>query len=200
MRLVNLWSLILVIGASFQSSAFMTVQESNEITPLGKYKLGFEPQFRTSRGTGFNFSSFFDKAYNESLSFRASAGTGDTDFSVGGSAKWVPFPDFETQPAIGFKISGTYWREASENFSTIRVEPIISKKFETDLGLFIPYTAVPLMFNNGNEFNKTTLQVAFGSEYHHLNADNMTFGAELGIDGKDAFSYVSGFVTIYLGE
>lgn len=191
---------VLSIFFSNQSFAIMTVQESNEITPLGKYKLGVEPQFRTSRGSGFNFSGFMDKALNEAMSVRGSAGTGETDFSVGGSFKWVPFPDFESQPAIGFKFGGTYWRDSSENFSTIRIEPIISKKFGTAMGLFVPYTAVPVMFNNGNDYNKTSLQVAFGSEYIHSEADNMTFGAEIGLDGKDSFSYISGFVTIYLGE
>lgn len=185
---------------NFSAQAFMTVQESNEITPAGKYKLGVEPQFRTTNGSGFNFGGFFDMPINDESSFRANVGTGETDFVAGTSFKWVPFPDYENQPAIGGKIGAFYWREASENYLTFRVEPLVSKKFATANGTFIPYAALPVMFNTGRDLNKTTLQVAFGSEYQNAEADNMTFGLEAGLDAKDSFSYVSGYVTIYLDD
>lgn len=182
------------------SLAFMSVQESNEITPMGKFKLGAEPQYRTSRGSGFNFSGFVDAPLSEELSARASVGTGDTDLSLGGSLKWVPIPDFESQPAIGAKIGFIYWREGSDNLTTVRLEPLVSKKIAFEFGHLIPYASLPVMFNNGNNNNKTSLQVALGSELYHKDADNMTFGAEVGLDGKDSFSYISGFVTIYIEE
>lgn len=180
--------------------AFMSTQESNEITPKGKFKLGFEPQVRTSNGTGTNFSGFFDTGINEQMSARAYVGSGDTDFALGGSLKWVPIPDYERQPAIGGKFSLINWREKSESFFTFRIEPIVSKKLSTEIGTFIPYASLPVMFNTGNDYNKTTAQVAFGSEFLHPEADNMTFGAELGFDAKDSFSYISGYVTIFLDD
>jgi len=199
-RFVQFFLALAMAFSGLQSQAFMTVQESNEVTPTGKYKLGAEPQFRTSKGTGFNFGGFFDMPINEQSSFRGSVGTGETDFVAGTSLKWVPIPDYGKQPAIGGKVGAFYWREASENFFTFRIEPIMSKKFETTMGFFVPYAAVPLMFNTGKDFNKTTMQVAFGSEFQHPEADNMTFGLETGVDAKDSFSYVSGYVTIYLDD
>ncbi len=182
------------------SSAFMTVQESNELTPEGKYKIGAEPQFRTSDGSGFNFSGFFDRSLGEALSVRGTLGTGDTDFSAGASLKWVPYPDFDKQPAIGGKIGAYIWREGSENYTTFRIEPLVSKKFDTDIGTLIPYAAFPIMFNSGSNYNKTSLQIAAGAELQHPEADNMTFGAEAALNAKDAFAYVSVFATIYIDD
>lgn len=180
--------------------AFMTVQESNEITPTGQFKLGFEPQARLSDGSGFNFAGFFDLPVNEEMSARAHLGSGDTDFFAGGSFKWVPVPDYANQPSIGGKFGLIHWRESDHTFFTFRVEPLISKKFQTETGTFIPYAALPLMFNSGHEMNKTSFQLAGGSEFWHPDADNMTFGAELGLNLKDSFSYISGYVTIFLED
>lgn len=185
---------------STQARAFLTVQESNEISAVGKYKLGVEPQVRTSGGNGTNFSGFFDAPINEEMSIRAQIGAGDTDFVGGGSFKWVPIPDYKTQPAIGGKVSVIYFRESNDNFFTYRFEPIISKKFETEKGTFIPYGAIPLMLTTGNGSSVTGLQLAAGTEYITPNADNMTFGAEFGVNARDSFSYISGFVTIYIDE
>ncbi|MEZ0391560.1 MAG: hypothetical protein ACAH59_05055 [Pseudobdellovibrionaceae bacterium] len=186
--------------AASQAWGFMTTQESNDITPKGQFKLGFEPQMRLSDGGGANFSGFFDLPVNEEMSARANLGSGETDFHAGGSFKWVPIPDYGNQPSLGGKVSLIHWRESSDSFMTLRLEPIVSKKFESQNGTFIPYGALPVMFNSGNDNNKTGIQVVAGSEYRHPHADNMTFGAELGLTAKDSFSYISGYVTIYLED
>lgn len=185
---------------STQARAFMTVQESNEITPKGFYKLGIEPQVRTSNGSGSNFTGFFDLPINEEMSARAVLGAGDTDLNIGGSFKWVPVPDYDPQPAVGGKIGLYSWRESDNTFTTIRVEPLVSKKFQTEIGEFIPYGALPILFNSGKDSNKTGVQVALGCEFRHAEADNMTFGLEAALDAKDSFAYVSGYVTIYLED
>ncbi len=203
MTIRALKSLVITAALSLcavSAHAFLTVQESNEITPLGKYKLGVEPQYRTTDKAGFNFAGFFDMPINDQSSVRATLGTGETDFMGGGSIKWVPIPDYGSQPSIGGKLGAYYWREASDNFSTFRIEPLVSKKFVTEAGTFVPYASLPVMFNTGPGMNKTGVQVAFGSELHHPEADNMTFALEAGLDAKDSFSYVSGYVTIYLDD
>lgn len=188
-----------LVSAS-RAEAFLTVQESNEIAPVGKYKLGAEPQIKMSGGSGANFSAFFDTAINEEMSVRAQLGAGDTDFMTGGSFKWVPIPDYNTQPAIGGKASIIYFRKSSDNFFTYRVEPLVSKKFVTSKGTFIPYAALPIMLTTGSGETVTGLQIAAGSEFLTPHADNMTFGAEIGINARDSFSYISGFVTIYIDD
>lgn len=189
-----------LLAFSSSASAFMTTQESNEITPAGKYKLGFEPQIKTSNGSGANFTTFVDAPINDEFSTRVHLGAGDRDYYVGGSLKWVPIPDYENQPAIGGKISVIASREVADGYFTFTAAPIISKKFSTDIGNFIPYASTPISSTSGASDTVTNLQLAIGSEFSHSKADNMTFGAELGFDLKDTFSYVSAYVTIYLDE
>ena len=191
---------LFAFSMALQAQAFMTVQESNEVTPMGKHKLGAEPQIRTSNGSDPSFTGFFDAPINEEMSARVLLGSGDTDFYTGASFKWVPVPDYGNQPSVGMKVGAYFWRESSESFTTFRVDPIVSKRFETEIGDFTPYGALPVMFNSGKDYNKTGIQIAGGSEYFHKEADNMTFGLEVGVDTKDSFSYISGYVTIYLDD
>lgn len=193
-------AVLLSLLISPSSFAFLTVQESNDIAAVGKYKLGIEPQIKTSNGNGANFTGFFDAAINEEASVRVHLGTGDTDFYTGGSIKWVPVPDYGKQPAIGGKVGVTYWREQSQNFFTYRFDPLVSKKFESEVGAFTPYASLPMMLTTGDGTTVTGFQLAAGTEYTHPKADNMTFGGEIGLNLKDSFSYISGFVTIYIDE
>ena len=186
--------------AFLEAHAFMTVQESNDLTPAGQFKLGLSPELRTNAGNTSHFSSFIDTQINEGLSARAVLGVGTPALNLGGSLKWVPVPDYENQPAVGAKIGAYFWREGNEPYTTLRLEPIVSKKFQSAVGSFTPYAALPVMLNSGKDVPSNSMQFAFGSEYINPEADNMTFGLETGIDAKDSFSYISGYVTIYLED
>jgi hypothetical protein len=190
-------SLLLFASPGF---AYLSVQESNEITPAGKYKLGFEPQIKLSRGSGANFSGFFDAPINEEMSGRVILGAGDIDLFAGASFKWVPIPDYQNQPAVGAKVTGVFSRDNSDNYVSLGVAPIVSKRIDSVSGKFIPYASLPVNFVNGKSTTTTHINVAIGSEFMPIKADNMTFGAELGFDLKDSFSYLSGFLTIYLDD
>ncbi|PIS10300.1 MAG: hypothetical protein COT73_10135 [Bdellovibrio sp. CG10_big_fil_rev_8_21_14_0_10_47_8] len=186
----------------FQSSswALFTIQESTDITPVGHYKLGLEPQVKTSDGGGTNFTAFFDTGISDETSARVLVGTGDTDFAAGASFKWVPIPDYKKQPAIGGKVSLLTWHDSGDSFSALRLEPIVGKKFETDIGSFSPYASVPVMFIDGKTDSKTGFQLAGGTEYIHHELENMTFGGEIGFNAKSSFSYISAFVTINVDD
>lgn len=186
--------------SSSPSYAIMTVQESAEITPAGNYKIGIEPQVITSDGGGFNMTGYFDAPINEEASYRVHLGTGDTDIYAGGSVKWTPFPDFDQQPAVAGKVSLIVGDTNDVNLFVVRVEPIVSKKFETNIGLFIPYGALPVNFITIDGESETGIQLAGGTEFISNRLENVTFGAELGLDAKDSFSYISAFATIYLDE
>jgi hypothetical protein len=180
--------------------AYLSVQESNEITPAGKFKLGFEPQIKLSRGSGANFSGFFDAPINDEMSGRVILGAGDIDIFAGASFKWVPIPDYRNQPAVGAKVTGVFSKDNSDNYVSFGLAPIVSKRFDSEYGVLTPYASLPVNFVNGKSTTTTHINVAVGSELMPISADNMTFGAELGIDLKDSFSYLSGFLTIYLDD
>lgn len=191
-RYVLLLSVLLV---SSSSMAYLTISETAELPPATFYQLGFEPQFFTNEGGGTNVTAFFDAPFTDSTSGRLWLGAGVIDFNVGASFKYVPFPDVDKQPGIGFRAGGFFARKDDENFLTLQLAPIFSKKVDTDNGLFTPYAAVALDFTNTKEKNFTGSQFVIGSEYKSPDIPKMYFGLEAGFNLNDSYSYISGTVT-----
>ncbi|WP_289445200.1 hypothetical protein, partial [Klebsiella pneumoniae] len=80
---------------------------------------------------------------------RGLVGVGSDEFFYTGLfVKYVPFPDTEDQPALGLIGGATFGREEvsleKEEVLTLRVSPLLSKDFETDIGLVTPYASLPI--------------------------------------------------------
>lgn len=192
-RLLSLPLTLLLISST--ASAYLTIGESAELPPANFYQIGFEPQFFTNAGGGTNVSGFFDAPFTDASSGRLWLGAGIIDFNVGATYKYVPFPDVDNQPGIGFRAGGFFSRKSSENFLTLQLAPIFSKKVNTENGLFIPYTAVSVNVTNTKERNFTGTQFVLGSEYKTPEIPHMHFGLEAGFELNDSYSYISGTVT-----
>ncbi|WP_413287784.1 hypothetical protein [Bdellovibrio sp. HCB337] len=193
MRLLAFLLGTLLVSSS--AMAYLTISESAEIPAATNYQLGFEPQFLTNEGGGANATVFFDAPMSDSTSTRLWLGAGVIDFNVGATFKYVPFPDVDNQPGIGFRGGAFYARNSSENVLTLQVAPIFSKKVDTENGLFIPYAAVALDFTSTKEKNFTGSQIMFGTEYKTPEIPKMFFGLEAGFELNDSYSYISGTVT-----
>lgn len=194
MRIIALLLSTLLVSSS--AMAYLTISESAEIAPATFYQIGFEPQFFTNKGGGTNISGFFDAPFSDSTSARLWLGAGVIDFNVGASIKYVPFPDVDNQPGIGFRAGGFFARKSDENFLTLQLAPIFSKKVNTDKGLFIPYAAIGINVTNTKDRNYTGTQAIFGTEYKNPDIQKMFFGLEAGFNlNDDAYSYISGSVT-----
>jgi hypothetical protein len=177
--------------------AFLTVGESAEVVPMNIYRLGGGAQMRLSNGSGANIVGGFDMAASEEASYRLQMGFGETDFFVGGAYKWVPIPDYAKQPAVGLRFGGVFARMKTVNYTALRFDPIASKKFSTDYGLLIPYAAVPINLAFFESKNELQFQIAGGAEYKPHDLKEWNFGAELGINAKNSFSYIL-FTASYL--
>jgi len=191
-------SIALLFSTLLMSSsalAYLTISESTELPAANNYQVGFEPQFLTNEGGGTNVSGFFDAPLSDSASTRLWLGAGIIDFTVGASLKYVPFPDVENQPGIGFRVGGFFARKSSENYLTLQLAPLFSKKVNTENGLFTPYAAVSVNVTNTKERNYTGTQAVLGTEYKHPDIPKMFFGLEAGFNLKDSYSYISGTVT-----
>lgn len=193
MRILALLLSTLLVSSS--AMAYLTISESAELPRMSDYQVGFEPQFFTNEGGGTNVTGFFDAPFTDSMAGRLWLGAGVIDFNVGASLKYVPFPDTENQPAIGFRAGGFFARKSEINFLTLQLAPIFSKKVNTDSGQFIPYTAVALNITNTKEKNFTGSQFVIGSEFKHPDIPKMYFGVEGGFNLNESYSYVSGTVT-----
>lgn len=187
-----------LIGSS--AWAYFETGESGEIQKVGTYRAGVMPQLRLSDGSGMNFTGFFDAAINDESSLRVLLGGGETDFYTGGSYKWIPIPDYDKQPAIGLKAEGLYARKGADGAVSLRVHPLVSKKFETDQGLVIPYISIPVGTTTYQSTTTTPLNIVTGFEFITPQVENTLFGMELGLNANKSFSYLSAFATIMFDD
>ncbi|MNS56561.1 hypothetical protein D3C72_894230 [compost metagenome] len=186
---------LLIALSPMVAKAYLSIAESGEVLPRDKYQIGLEPQFLTNRGGGFNANVFFDAPINDATSARVSLGGGEIDFNAFASVKYIPFPDVDNQPAIGIRGGVGIAREDSENWLVAQAAPLISKKFDTEIGMTVPYIAIPFNFLNTKEENYTGSNIVFGSELHYNEAPNVKFGAEVGAELNKSYSYISIFAS-----
>ncbi|WP_413613376.1 hypothetical protein [Bdellovibrio sp. HCB-110] len=186
-----------VLGLFLSSSAhaYLSIAESGELVPAGKYQVGVEPQLLTNKGGGANFNVFFDTNINEATSARITMGAGAVDFNAFVSAKWMPFPDVDNQPAMGLRAGAGLARDEEENLLQLQLAPLLSKKFDTEYGLAVPYLAVPFTFLNTKEENLVASNLTVGSEFHYADWNQVTLGGEVGFDLNKSYSYISIFAT-----
>ncbi|MEK2645249.1 hypothetical protein [Bdellovibrio sp. BCCA] len=186
-----------VLGLFLSSSAhaYLSIAESGEIVPAGMYQVGVEPQLLMNKGGGANFDVFFDTHINDATSARITMGAGAVDFNAFVSAKWMPFPDVENQPAMGLRVGAGLARDEDENLLQLQVAPLVSKKFDTEYGLAVPYLAVPFTFLNTKEENTVASNLTVGSEFHYADWNQVTLGGEVGLDLNKSYSYISIFAT-----
>ena len=156
-----------VLGLFLTSTAhaYLSIGESGEVLPQNKYQLGIEPQLITSGSTGGNIDVFFDAPINEATSARILLGGGTIDFNAFASVKWMPFPDVDKQPAMGLRFGFGVARDEDENILQLQVAPLVSKKFDTEYGLSVPYLAVPFTFLNTKEENYVDPFLCSGEVY-----------------------------------
>lgn len=187
-----------VLGLFLSSSAhaYISMAESAEVVAPNLYQVGFEPQILTNKESGTNLDVYFDTPINDSTSARFLLGAGAIDFNAFASVKWVPFPDVANQPAMGLRVGAGLAREKDENILQLQVAPLVSKKFDTEYGLTVPYVALPLTYFNTKEENFVASNLAIGSEFHYHEWQNIvTLGGELGVDLNKSYSYISVFAT-----
>ena len=131
---------------------------------------------------GVGVMGHVEAPFSESSSWRIGLGKGsDINLQVDGSWKWIPIPDYEGQPAVGF-ISGLAYihcpcpNSGATSAFGLYTHPILSKKIEASFGTFNTYTGPLLgfMFNDNN----TWYPVRF------------TLGSELVIDSMKNLGFI----------
>ena len=183
---------------SFGANAFgyqSLIATGDMLTP-GEYAASLETQFVTQNNSGANLVGRFDGAYNRDLNYRAEVGFGSTDFHMGGLVKWVPYPDVEKQPAIGL-MGGIGYAQYEDNTEiSIKVYPLISKRFIIDIGEIVPYASLPVGISSYDGETFVPVQLTGGAELKTLYFKDLTFFAEIGFNLSNSFSYIS-FAALY---
>ena len=187
--------LLSLLFAGTVHAGYLTIGESAEVVAPKNYRIGGDLQMITSEGGGMNIDAFLDTGWADGMSSRFSFGVGKVDFHLGASFKYIPIPDVARQPAIGFKASFFTARFESENINVIQLAPLVSKKMDSEIGLWTPYAAVAI--NMGlNSGAKTGTQFVLGSELALEQYESMHLAAELAMNLKDSMSHIAAFVSI----
>ncbi len=169
--------------------AYYTSLDSGQILAPGNYKLGAEVQFITEGDDGVNVAARADGPLTDELNWKTQIGVGTTDVFLAGFVKWVPFPDTDSQPAIG--VTGGVLYANYEDFSelSIRLHPFVSKRFELEFGDISPYLALPIGLRTLEDETDVPFQATLGTEFRPDGLEKINFVAEIGFDVNDAFPY-----------
>ena len=182
---------VISILLSSRVYAFYTVQDTGHLIKPNQLAFGTSLQWITHGPTrGVNLLGHLDVGFNDSSNFRIEAGGGTTDAVLGAYYKWVPFPDFGQQPAVGFTFGAQYSHYLGASEVAARFIPLASKRFaiKTDSasGAVTPYVALPLALATYNNTTEVPVQIALGAKYHDDRFKTCDFLAELDFDVNQA--------------
>ncbi len=183
-----------LIPALFISSpafAYYTVQDTGNLVKPNQEAIGTSLQWITQGPTlGVNLLGHLDVGFNDSSNFRFEAGGGATDAVLGAYYKWVPFPDYEQQPAVGFIFGAQYAHYHGASEVAARIVPLASKKFaittDSVSGTVTPFVALPIGLSSYRSTTGVPVQIAFGAKYHDDQFKVCDFMAELDFDVNQA--------------
>lgn len=177
------------VFTSIPSWAYLTILESGEPLTKSELHLGFAPQFMLDDHTGSNGVINIRTGLDEGRDFSVQLGGGNIHFWTSLSTRWIPIPDYDDQPAIGFRFDVTLSKIASESDGAIRVAPFASKRFRSDTGHIEPYVYLPigLRVSGGTYDNLSSFVV--GSQFMIEDLRPVFFYGETAFNIKNSVSY-----------
>lgn len=184
----------LVLLGSAPAHAYYSTLDNGEVLKEGQFQAMFAPQLIFNNYDGGNFTGRLDMGLMEGVSARGILGFGKVDFQIGGMVKWIPYPDTASQPAIGGEAGLIVARIGSLTQYSIRFHPLLSKKFELEIGDLIPYGSLPLgvtVQSGGVDETFVPVQLVAGAELRPLDMKNWSFFGEIGVNVTRSFGYVT---------
>lgn len=151
-----------VLMSSLHSLAFEPISGSSQLLDPKEIDTSGYLQFLPSE---INFIAELAHAtpYRE-VNTRHFIGLGGAGFLIGSFIKWIPFPDYRYQPALGTALGASYnWFDSQTHYMNVHFHPSISKVIETGIGDIIPYLTLPfsMKIKNLKEF-EFPLKITFG--------------------------------------
>lgn len=127
--------------------AIMPFVDSGKLIRPNKFEVSLHTLIISEKdNTSFNVIAHFDEGLpqRKDINIRYALGGGEHGFLAGSFLKWVPFPDYKYQPAIGASVGISYnIFNLDTHHVALHLRPFISKEFETVVGKFIPYITFP---------------------------------------------------------
>lgn len=183
--------------AAWPSSAYMAFMQTGDIPEPGHYQISSHLQFAASEIDGITLAGRGESRLTEATTLFTSVGFGAIKFMAGFGLKWVPYPDFEQQPALGATFSVWYgyneWQitvppsETSE--VSLRVTPFASKKYQVEFGELNAYVALPFGATDRERGSRYPIHLVAGFAAHNPEHKQIAFTGEIGLNLHDAFNY-----------
>lgn len=190
-------------GSGFSPTAafaYMDVMTTGELLDPGQFRAMVEPQLLFHKIDGGEIITRLDAGLTDSTNLRVLLGTGVIDFQTGVFLKWVPIPDYGSQPAVGIDTGVTYVRYDGLPETSLRLHPFLSKRLEAESGVWTPYGALPVAIAARDGKSEVPVALALGSQYQSNEWRNLQFMGEVGINLNKSYSYISAAAIFYFDE
>ncbi len=181
----------LIFFTSQNLLAYSSTKMNGDIIKPGSFNFSTDLQYITENDSGFNLNARVDLPLNADMNIRGVLGFGEVDFHAGGYLKWIPFPDYGNQPAVGGLVGAHYAKIGNLNEFSIRAHPYASKSFHLSIGKISPYAALPIAMTFVDGESNIPIQFQLGTEVKIRELRNVSFLAEFGVDIADSFSFFS---------
>ena len=187
-----LFSLIFLSLFSWQSFSSFSVLDTGNLLQFRKFEISAHTQILIEKEDSyFNLITQFDESFfnRKDMNIRYLLGIGEYGLSGASFLKWIPFPDYQYQPAIGAIMGLSYrynWGE--DHFVGLHLRLLCSKELELSIGKWVPYIAVPvsIIIKNFKEV-QYPIRWALGlrGEIPFIHFQKMEFNIEFSMDFKD---------------
>ncbi len=162
--MVRYCSLLVISVFHFSSLAVLPVVDTGSLQRGGKYSfftyghLAYQKDsFRKKAMLGGDVVARLDQGllFYRDINVRYFIAMGRSGVQGGSFLKWVPFPDYRYQPAVGMSAgfgyrAANFWDKdkvmsLASHFIELYFHPLVSKEWGTVKGLIVPYVALPLV-------------------------------------------------------
>ena len=190
------WVIPFFLLPTISVANYLSIGESGEVIRPESYLIGGSFQSNSAGRGGINVGGFLDAGWRDDLSSRFLFGVGSVDFHLGASLKYIPFPDYGNQPALGVRTAFWLTRIDDSSVTTLQFAPMASKKIDINKGRLTSYVAVPINLVYFKNKNDVGTQFTIGAEYEHHNWKDVFFAGELAMNLNKSESGISLFASI----
>ena len=179
---------MVMAGTSWATQGFL---DTGDILETGRHRAQAGLVGATSGDTGMDFFARFATPIHRDAEIQAELGAGgSSDVFAGAYIKYVPFPDFGRQPAVGVRAGYGFTQYTGESASAFQVQPLVSKLWPSELGEFTPYFALPISITNRDDESFIPMQAVIGSAFKPNQLEKVNFKLEYGMNVIRSFNYI----------
>lgn len=184
-------AIALFLSLSTNALAYYSLMDTADILGPREYTITGEGQWVTSGERGLNVRTHFDQAINDSSQLRYTLGSGVNALQAGFHYKWVPIPDYDEQPGVGFIFGTSYAKIPGDSVLAFTAKVVASKNYFLEAGVITPYGGLSTSLGVRSDDTVSPSQLTVGSRWKPESWNHSFIMGEISWDITDAFTYIS---------